>query len=1337
MNVRLWSAFDLRSTATLVAALILCGSSRAQQATVPEPPNSGSQTLISQAIDETQRKVLKGNTHPLARAEFDLGTAPAAQPLQRMLLVLQRSAAQEAALRQRLDEQQDNSSPNFHKWLTPEEYGKQFGPTDGDIQTITSWLQSHGFQVGSTRGRTVLEFSGSASQAQEAFHTAIHRYLVNGQTYWGNATDPSIPAALTSAVAGLASLNNFPRKAMNHFAGQFTRDKKTGRVTPAQPLFTFLPGFACSAATYCFALGPSDFATIYNVTPLWNSNLNGTGQTIAIVGESNINPQDVANFRSLFGLPANSTANGNPLNIILNGPDPGLLGDESEADIDVQWSGAVAPYATIDFVVSQSTETTAGTDLSAVYIIENNLAAVMSESYGSCELALGTAGNQFYNTLWQQAAAEGITVFISAGDDGAAGCDDFGASSPAPASYGLQVSGYASTPYNVAVGGTDFNEFSDPTTYWSTTNNSTTQASALGYIPETTWNDSCTNAIWETFSQLSQNPETNCNNAQLNDVIPVGGSGGKSACTTPNGPYSSNCAGGYAKPSWQSGSGVPSDGKRDLPDVSLFASNGFEGSFYVVCESDQQDGSCSSSDPNQNFLGFGGTSVSSPAFAGIMALVNQKTGSRQGNANYILYKLGTKQTNSNCNSSSGPAGTCIFNDVTSGTIAMPCSVSSPDCTTNNPGDAYGILNGYTAGPGYDLATGLGSVNANNLVMQWSSVSSLPSTTTLNSLSPTTITHGQPVNFSVTVKPQSGTGTAPTGLISLMGGSGGNSPASGVYALISGTASGSTEVLPGGNYSVAAHYPGDATYAASDSNPVSVTVNKESTGVQPFLVTFDSGGNIVSTNTTTAVYGSPYLLRINVDNSAGQLCTAVAAMGASACPTGNVTLTNNGAPLDLGTYALNSYGYFEDQLVQLPGGTDSVKAQYAGDNSFSAASATTSMNITPAATSIPALTPSGTAGLSLTINAVINSSSSGAGPTGTVNFSANGAPLSGHLTISSYAASSNTPAYAMAVLASTIANPGTYTFTANYSGDGNYAASTSPASAPIAIKYATPAMFVQSSAYSVSPGTAITLTAEVMATSGNAVPSGTVTFTNSAGSLTGVTYSTIVDTDTGYTDLLATVSFTPTFTDSYVAQYAGDNNYPGAYSSTQVTVNGGDFTFSFPQPSLTLITGQSAQLTMLVGVQTGAGPVNFSASPCNGLPAESTCAQTFAPVSYTTGDFLTVSTIAPTARLRRHPSYSWYAALWTMSFPMFGGLWLLAIEPKGGKLKILLVALLLVSLGALSACGGGNNGGGGGGGGGGGNPGTPAGTYPITVTATSGSGTTAVTHTATFTLVVNP
>ena len=1111
-----------------VLTIILTATCAAQS---PKP--LAPQPLITQAIDETQRTVLVGNTHPLVRPQFDLGTASADLPMQRMLLVLKRSPEQEFALRKMLDDQQDKKSPSYHKWLTPTDFGKRFGPTDADMQAIATWLQSHGFQVGSTKGRTTLEFSGTAGQVQEAFHTTIHKYLVNGVLHWANAIDPSIPTALTPAVAGVRSLHNFLPRAMNVRAGAFSRDKSTGKITMMQPEYTFPSGCVENdeSTNPCnYGLGPYDFATIYDVLPLWNAGINGAGQTIAIVGESNINPQDVTNFRSMFGLSTN-----NP-NIILNGPDPGLQADESEADIDVQWSGAVAPSATIDFVVSQSTETTAGIDLSAVYIIENNLAGVMSESYGECELGLGTAGNQFYNTLWQQAAAQGITVFISAGDAGSAGCDDFDLGSPAPAQYGLEVSGFASTPYNMAVGGTDFNDFSDPATYWSTTNNSTTQASAKSYIPETTWNDSCTNSIFGTIG-YSTSAETNCNDSRLTPyfVITEGGSGGKSACTTPGSNTVSSCAGGYSKPSWQTGAGVPADGKRDIPDVSLFASNGFLGSFYIICQQDQTYGTCSLSNGNEDFLGFGGTSVSSPAFAGIMALVEQQTGERQGNANYIMYKLAAQQPSA-------------FHDVTVGTNAMPCASGSPNCTINTAGDLYGVLSGYNAGAGYDLATGLGSVDANNLVTKWNSVTLVPSTTTLSSLTPTTITHGQAVNFTASVAPQTGSGT-PTGNISLEGGPTASTEGIAGFSLTSGTVSGSTDLLPGGTYAVTAHYPGDSTYAASDSAPITVTVNKENSQPQAYLVTFNSNGTILNSNTNTAQYGSPYLLRVNVDNSAGALCNPVATTGATACPTGTVTLTNNGTSLDAGTYTLNSYGYVEDQTVQLPGGTGSVKASYSGDDSFNASTGTAGITITldPTTVNQPTVSPYGTVGTQISVSCQVIATSFGIAPTGTVTFFANGTPMVGSVTYQGFTVSSADGAFLNATFTSTTSPftaPGSYTITAQYNGDGNYAASALSPGSQVAVTYPTPNIVVTPATQTLSYGTTATISVLIDTTNKSVYPTGTVTFT---GTPAGSVACTPTKDQNGNFACQATGTFTVTSGAQIQVVYSGDSNYPGGYS----------------------------------------------------------------------------------------------------------------------------------------------------------------------------------------------
>ena len=386
----------------LVSAFIFFSSltTSAQTANVPG--------RITQAVDMENLVTLQGNTHPLARPEYDQGAAPDSLPMERMLLVLQRSAEQEAALRKLLDEQQIKSSPNYHMWLTPEQFGQQFGPADADIQAVTDWLGSQGFQVSRVAaGRTVIEFSGTAGAVRQAFHTEIHKFVVNGEEHWANASDPQIPAALEPVVAGFASLNNFPRQPMIQRVGAFSRSKATGEV---RPLFTYT---GTNNETY-YALGPTDFATIYNVLPLWNAGTDGTGQTIAIVAESNINVQDVRDFRSLFGLPANDPQ------IIVDGPDPGVTetAGETEADLDVEWSGAVAKNATIELVVSETTESTSGVDLSALYIIDNNLAPVMSASYGACEAFLGAGGNAFYSSLWEQGAAQGITILVAAGDRG-------------------------------------------------------------------------------------------------------------------------------------------------------------------------------------------------------------------------------------------------------------------------------------------------------------------------------------------------------------------------------------------------------------------------------------------------------------------------------------------------------------------------------------------------------------------------------------------------------------------------------------------------------------------------------------------------------------------------------------------------------------------------------------------------------------------------------------------------------------------------------------------------------------------------------------------------------
>src|SRR5579863_3432312 len=730
---------------------------------------SSQQSQIRQPIDPSKLVVLKGNVHPWARARFDRGPAPPSLPMNQMLLVLKSAPSQGAQLQELLREQQDPASANYRKWLTPAEFGAQFGASEADIQKVSSWLTSQGFTIDSVaRGRNVIEFSGNAGKVQASFHAAMHKYAINGNQYWANANDPAIPEALAPVVAGIASLNNFPRRAAHRFAGTFTRNK-AGKLVPkpaANPQFTYAAGFngtnSNGSSTNCYTLTPYDFATIYNVLPLWTASapINGSGQTIAIVSDSDINAADFTNFRSLFGLPAGT------LSQIHTNPDPGVVstGNESEADVDVEWSGAVAPGATVDLVVSSDTTASFGGDLSAEYVIngsDSHNPKVIGYSYGLCEFFLGTTGNQFYGGsagIWTQAATEGITVVVSTGDTGPTGCEAPGSNaSDAPAIYGLAVSGIASTPYNVAVGGTDFNDgtVSEANVYWNSANASTTQQSVKGYIPEVAYNDSCINAALDALydSGASTDGVTNCNTYFNSStlglgalVTPFGGGGGPSHCIVSNynptadtGTFSS-CTAGYTKPSWQTGAGVPADGVRDLPDVAIFAGDGTFQNFYVYCEEDLDATTstpCSLTASGTvngqtvafpDIQGIGGTSVSAEVFAGMMALLNQAQGSPVGLPNQNLYAL-AGQGWANCDSSGTLNSGCVFYQVTSGNTAMPCQNTStkygtaPDCSQGT-GASIGMTEvsgtpAYTAQAGYNFATGLGSINVYNLVKEWS------------------------------------------------------------------------------------------------------------------------------------------------------------------------------------------------------------------------------------------------------------------------------------------------------------------------------------------------------------------------------------------------------------------------------------------------------------------------------------------------------------------------------------------------------------------------------------------------------------------------------------------
>jgi uncharacterized protein (TIGR03437 family) len=698
--------FDSR-TAAIVAAIFCAASATAQTSRIAQP------------VDNRQRTVLAGNLHPKALAANDRGRVAPSLAISYITLTLASSASQQADLERLLVEQQTPGSANYHHWLTPEEYGQRFGVSDADIGKVTQWLQEQGLQVVSiARGRRSIAASGTAAQVEAAFQTEIHSYVADGETHFANASQPSVPAAFGPVVKGIRGLNDF-------------RMKPRLRASHASPDYTTGPG-----QTHYIA--PGDLATIYDITPLYTAGINGTGQKIAIAGQIAVNLSDIAQFRSKFNLPAN-----NPQTLLVPGSrNPGSnsnSGDLAESDLDLEWSGAVAWNATIIFVYSTDVMT------SVQYAIDQKLAPVVSVSYGSCELETPASDVAAYQQWGQQANAQGITWFAAAGDNGAADCGD-------TQNPGLAVDLPGSLPEATSIGGTQFVEGTG--TYWSLANNAN-GASALAYIPETTWNDSA------------------------QDGGPSASGGGASIL--------------FSKPSWQTGPGVPGDNARDVPDVSLNASDYHDG--YLVYSSG-------------SLQIYGGTSLPTPSFAGLTALLNQEIGSGGvGNINPKLYSLAPSGW-----------GLGMFHDITTGNniVTVPCARREPACTP--------IPVGYYAGVGYDRATGLGSVDAYKLVMGWNGGStttpgSAASVTLLSNLS--TVAANDVVYLMATVT--STNGTTPSGSISFS--TGGTSLESVVLTGSAGTATATLAVnglqLPLG--------PGTITATYNNTSSASVTVSVTASG----------------------------------------------------------------------------------------------------------------------------------------------------------------------------------------------------------------------------------------------------------------------------------------------------------------------------------------------------------------------------------------------------------------------------------------------------------------------------------------------------------------------------
>lgn len=1411
---------------------------------------------IVEKIDEHVLVTLRGNTLPVANAQTDSGRVRPDLAMTDLVLVLTRSQEQQAAFDNFVASQYDPSSPNFHHWLEPAEVGEKFGPSLADIATVSNWLTSHGLTIdGASKDRMAIRFGGSAAQVEGAFHTEVHNIQVNGQKHIANMSDPLIPAALAPVVMGLKALNDFHPRPMHKLGSKVQFDSSTGmwQRAPDNSPSTLAnaalskssaanPEFGITVSTQggpvpLEDVTPWDFATIYNVLPLWNAGtpIDGTGQTIAIVATSDINPADVASYRSVFGLPA-----GPPLQIIIaNGVDPGrctaqsgdcTIGDLYENTLDAEVSGAVAKGAQIDLVVSgPSSPTTDTVYSSASYIVENNTAKIMSLSYGLCELFLGTSGNAAYNNLFETAAVEGIGASVSTGDSGSPSCDQgLDSSVPYGAQFGLSVSGIASTPYVTAVGGTDFAwckptvtssgqviGCSTVTPYWNTTNNATTGASAAGYVPEIPWNDSCASSLTAaygasvaTFLKISgvSDPEQVCNfivnnfisirqqyGVDLSSFVDsVGGGGGASNCTvnsttdSTTTPDPTSCSGGYSKPSWQAGvAGIPSDGKRDIPDVSFFSGNGLWNSATIVCVSEV--GACVSSTSTTTepiAQEVGGTSVAAPEMAGVMALINQKAGSAQGNPNAELYALAAKQTYSNCSAETvATSSSCYFNDVNTSTNAMPCNAGALNCTVSHTGDTWGILSGFSATTGFDEATGLGSLNVANVVNNWGPIGGTAAATVTVTPSQNTIAINQSLTVMVSVAGSSGTPTGNVGLVSS-----GYTGTAGALSSGSFTFTIPAESLTAGTDALTISYGGDSTYAEA-SGSASVTVTK----LTP-TVTVAPTPSTVGANTPVSVM--------------------VTVSGAGPTPTGTVTLSGGGYTSSACT--LNNAGNCSIAIPanSFSNGTDTLTVSYSGDQAYTFGSGTATVTVqalTPAVTVTPS---SSSISSTSTLQVVISVAGSGAVPTGTVQLIDNVTHSLGSMQLSSGSATFSVQA--------SILNTGSNNLVAVYSGDSTYLGA--QGTATVTMTKLTPTMTAVPASTSLYTNAALVVTGSVSGTgptptgsvslsSGNYstgnvnLSAGSYSITIPAGSLSvgtdtltvsysGDTFYNSVSTTTAvsvaqFVKVAPTVAVTPAASSIDTAQslsvtvaVAGSSGTPtgtvqltgGGYTSTVVTLSNGSATFNIPPNTLSagtvslsanysgdttyLAATQSSSITVTQSVFSIAAGTATPASVAKGGSATSTitvasstnyggtatlsCTLTSGPTnqagdsptcSVPTGSFsvgqtttATVGTSAATSSALTSPMMPGRNRGLASGATALALLILCGIPARRRSWRSMLgLVVILIALGCVSACGGG--------GGGGGNPGTASGAYTFTVT---GTGNPAVTPapTATFTVTVN-
>lgn len=842
---------QLRICAVVAALATAAGAFAAQ------PPAPRIQSEISSSAMST----LKGSLHPQALPQLDAGRMPSNTPLTGMTIVFNRSAAQEADLQSLLVAQQDPNSPLYHKWLTPEQFAARFGMNQADLDSVELWLQQQGFSIDSVaRSRTFIRFSGTAGQVEFAFQTQMHYYNVLGARHFAPATNLSIPTAMAPTVAGITNLSDFRPHA------QYIPHKG------ARPAFT-------SGASGNDFFAPGDIRVAYDMNPLLNGGTTGIGQTIVVAGQSFVTVADVENFQTAANLTVKD-----PTLVLVPGTGDGSTtspGDEGESDLDLEWSGAMAPGATIDFVYAGSNTNSSVFD-AMEFAVDTDLGNIITVSYGLCEANLPQANETVLESYWSQAASQGQTILAASGDEGSTACfvSPTTTNPPLATQESLAVNYPASSQYITGVGGTAISPNDlvyttinglvtgpNASTYWDANTGSDQLTTVKQHIPEVAWNDEAY-LISQQSSGLSAS------------------GGGPSAL--------------FNKPTWQTGvPGIPSDGKRDVPDIAFYSSPSFAG--YLYCTSDQSDwgpsqtGSCGSggfraSASDNTLTVAGGTSFATPIFAGMLAVLNQKAGyiAGQGNINPKLYALAA-------NSATYAAA---FHDVTSGNNF--CAAGTTYCSSSSGSTAK-----YAAGTGYDLVTGLGSVDLNALATAWTNSGSTKVGTTVSiSASSDSPALNASDTFTVTVTPDSGS-TPPTGTVTLI--VDGGTPVTGIALTASGsnaTATNQTSFATVGGHTVVAQYVPSGNFAAS-SGALTVTVPGSTSGK------------------TFALATSPSTLTVSQGSSGNETLTVTPAGGYTGTVDFSFDTSNDTALANLCVFA--GTGTNSDGSITVPG-TTAVNAQ---------------------------------------------------------------------------------------------------------------------------------------------------------------------------------------------------------------------------------------------------------------------------------------------------------------------------------------------------------------------------------------------------------------------------